>query len=74
MIESAINHGIDKVICLSTDKAVYPINAMGMSKALMEKLAISKSEPECDFGLRYAVRKCTGFTRLGRPFIPQTNS
>ena len=32
-----------KKLCLSTDKAVYPINAMGMSKAIMEKLAISKA-------------------------------
>ncbi len=39
VIESAISHGASKVVCLSTDKAVYPINAMGMSKALMEKVA-----------------------------------
>jgi len=43
VLNAAIAHQVKKVICLSTDKAVYPINAMGMSKALMEKLAISKS-------------------------------
>lgn len=42
VLEAAINHGIKKVICLSTDKAAYPINAMGMSKALMEKVAVAK--------------------------------
>jgi UDP-N-acetylglucosamine 4,6-dehydratase/5-epimerase len=41
VIESAIAHGVDRVICLGTDKAAYPINAMGMTKALMEKLAQS---------------------------------
>jgi UDP-glucose 4-epimerase len=39
----AIQAGVSRVICLSTDKAVYPINAMGMSKALMEKLMVAKS-------------------------------
>ena len=43
VLEAAITGGVEKVICLSTDKAVYPINAMGMSKAIMEKLAISKA-------------------------------
>ena len=43
VLEAAISNNVEKVICLSTDKAVYPINAMGMSKALMEKLAISKA-------------------------------
>jgi len=43
VIKAAIAGGAEKVICLSTDKAVYPINAMGMSKALMEKLAVSKA-------------------------------
>tara|TARA_A100000164_G_scaffold265060_1_gene237013 strand:- start:1107 stop:2138 length:1032 start_codon:yes stop_codon:yes gene_type:complete len=43
VISSAIKNNVKKVICLSTDKAVYPINAMGISKALMEKVALSKS-------------------------------
>ena len=42
VIESAIAHGVSRVVVLSTDKAAYPINAMGMSKALMEKVAIAK--------------------------------
>lgn len=43
VIESAIRHGVASVVCLSTDKAVLPINAMGMSKALMEKLVQAAS-------------------------------
>lgn len=43
VINSAIEHGVKNVVCLSTDKAAYPINAMGMSKALMEKVAISRA-------------------------------
>ena len=43
IITSSIKNNVKKVICLSTDKAVYPINAMGISKALMEKVALSKS-------------------------------
>lgn len=43
ILNSAINNNIDKVICLSTDKAVYPINAMGVSKAMMEKVFVAKS-------------------------------
>lgn len=43
VLESAIAAGVDRVICLSTDKAVYPINAMGISKALMEKVATAKA-------------------------------
>ena len=42
-LEAAINSGVERVICLSTDKAVYPINAMGVSKAMMEKVAVAKS-------------------------------
>lgn len=41
VVESAIVHRVSKIVCLSTDKAVYPINAMGMTKALMEKVAQS---------------------------------
>jgi UDP-N-acetylglucosamine 4,6-dehydratase/5-epimerase len=43
VIDSAIENGVQKVIVLSTDKAVYPINAMGMSKALSEKVMVAKS-------------------------------
>lgn len=42
VLEAAINKNVKKVIVLSTDKAAYPINAMGMSKALMEKVAVAK--------------------------------
>lgn len=42
VLEAAINHKVKKVIVLSTDKAAYPINAMGMSKAMMEKVAVAK--------------------------------
>ena len=44
VLTSAIEHGVKKVICLSTDKAAYPINAMGISKAMMEKVFIAKSK------------------------------
>jgi UDP-glucose 4-epimerase len=43
VLESAIYHGVSRVVCLSTDKAVYPINAMGISKAMMEKVIVAKS-------------------------------
>lgn len=43
VIKAAANNGVKKVICLSTDKAAYPINAMGISKAMMEKVAIAES-------------------------------
>lgn len=41
VIEAAVKHKVEKIICLSTDKAVYPVNAMGMTKGLMEKIAHS---------------------------------
>ncbi|MCA9347189.1 polysaccharide biosynthesis protein [Candidatus Saccharibacteria bacterium] len=43
VLTSAIKHGVEKVICLSTDKAAYPINAMGTSKAMMEKIIVAKA-------------------------------
>lgn len=48
VVEAAIEHGIRSVVCLSTDKAVYPVNAMGMTKALMEKTAqaLVRNNPE----------------------------
>ena len=43
VLEAAIQCNVGRVVCLSTDKAVYPINAMGMSKAMMEKIMVAKS-------------------------------
>ncbi|NCP84878.1 MAG: polysaccharide biosynthesis protein [Bacteroidetes bacterium] len=48
VIDAASAHKVKKVICLSTDKAAYPINAMGISKALMEKVAIAASRNTVD--------------------------
>jgi UDP-N-acetylglucosamine 4,6-dehydratase len=43
VLEAAIYYGLKRVVCLSTDKAVYPINAMGISKAMMEKVMVAAS-------------------------------
>ena len=43
IVDVAVENNIKKIICLSTDKAVYPINAMGVSKAMMEKIFVAKS-------------------------------
>ena len=43
VLNAAISNDVSKVVCLSTDKAVYPINAMGVSKAMMEKVFVAKS-------------------------------
>jgi UDP-glucose 4-epimerase len=43
LLEAAVSCGVERVVCLSTDKAVYPINAMGISKAMMEKVIVAKS-------------------------------
>ncbi|MBQ4529274.1 MAG: polysaccharide biosynthesis protein [Lachnospiraceae bacterium] len=43
ILSAAINEGVKKVVCLSTDKAAYPINAMGISKAMMERVFVAKS-------------------------------
>jgi UDP-N-acetylglucosamine 4,6-dehydratase len=57
VIDAAILNNVTKVICLSTDKAAYPINAMGISKALMEKVAIAAS--------RNAINTTVCLTRYG---------
>jgi UDP-N-acetylglucosamine 4,6-dehydratase len=44
VLEAAIDNNVERVVCLSTDKAVYPINAMGLSKAMMEKVMMAKSK------------------------------
>lgn len=43
VLEAAVQSNVERVVCLSTDKAVYPINAMGISKAMMEKVVVAKS-------------------------------
>ena len=43
VLDAAIRNGVSRVVCLSTDKAVYPINAMGISKAMMEKVMVAKA-------------------------------
>jgi UDP-N-acetylglucosamine 4,6-dehydratase/5-epimerase len=48
VLNAAVMAKVEKVICLSTDKAVYPINAMGISKAMMEKVAVAKSRTSGD--------------------------
>lgn len=47
VLEASIINGVKRVVCLSTDKAVYPINAMGISKAMMEKVIVAKSRGSC---------------------------
>lgn len=64
VLNAAIAFGVKKVICLSTDKAVYPINAMGISKALMEKVFVAKSrtvssEKTTICGTRYGNVMCS---------------
>lgn len=56
VLNAAISQNVKKVVCLSTDKAVYPINAMGISKAMMEKIMVAKSRISGDtilVGTRY---------------------
>ena len=56
VLEAAIRYNVENVVVLSTDKAVYPINAMGISKAMMEKVLVAKSRNACNTvisGTRY---------------------
>ncbi|UWQ95885.1 polysaccharide biosynthesis protein [Rhodobacteraceae bacterium M385] len=48
VLTAAIAAGVSRVVCLSTDKAVYPINAMGISKAMMEKVVVAKARDSAD--------------------------
>lgn len=62
VLNAAIDAGVQKVICLSTDKAAYPVNAMGTSKAMMEKVFIAKSRNSCETlitGTRYGNVMCS---------------
>lgn len=60
VLESAVKHGVKNVVVLSTDKAAYPINAMGISKAMMEKVATAKGR---SLGLKAKTTICS--TRYG---------
>jgi len=57
VLDAAISNKVKKIICLSTDKAVYPINAMGMTKAVMEKAAVAKARLENNSGTIIAVTR-----------------
>lgn len=62
VLTAAIHEGVKKVICLSTDKAAYPINAMGISKAMMERIFVAKSrttESTIICGTRYGNVMCS---------------
>ena len=62
VLNAAIDEGVAKVICLSTDKAAYPVNAMGTSKAMMEKVFVAKSRNTKDTlicGTRYGNVMCS---------------
>lgn len=67
VLKAAVAAGVKRVVVLSTDKAVYPINAMGISKAMAEKLMVAKSRlvPKNGFGyLRYQVWQRNGLARI----------
>ena len=61
VLTTAIEEGVEWVICLSTDKAAYPINSMGMSKAIEEKVAVAKS--------RMSGKTKIWCTRYGNPYV-----
>ena len=67
ILDSAFKNRVKKVIVLSTDKAVYPINAMGMSKALSEKVMVAKSRSLNGSGvvfLRNKIWQCDGLAEV----------
>ena len=57
VIKSAIHNGVESLVCLSTDKAVYPINAMGQTKALMEKTAQSHARNDRDHATKISITR-----------------
>ena len=75
LLEVAEKNNVKKVICLSTDKAVYPVNAMGISKAMMEKncyfkIIISKWQNNC---MCNQIWKCYGFKRVSHSIVNISN-
>ena len=72
VLTACIEAGVKKVICLSTDKAAYPVNAMGTSKAMMEKVFVAKSRtvaPEKTTDLRHPLRQRDVLPRLGHSAV-----
>ena len=72
VLTACIEAGVKKVICLSTDKAAYPVNAMGTSKAMMEKVFVAKSRtvgPGKDHHLRHPLRQRDVLPRLGHSAV-----
>lgn len=57
VIRQCVLQGVESIVCLSTDKAVYPINAMGMTKALMEKVATSEARNNLNSGTRITITR-----------------
>jgi len=57
VIEASVSAGVQSVVCLSTDKAVYPINAMGISKAMMEKVAQATARENLESNTRIAITR-----------------
>ena len=66
VLEAAVSSGVSRVVCLSTDKAVYPINAMGISKAMMEKVVVAKSRNVPDGTTICATRYGTSWLLVDR--------
>ena len=63
VLTAAVEAGVEKVVCLSTDKAVYPINAMGLSKAIMEKNLYRQIPDHKKYAdMRYTLWQCNGVT------------
>lgn len=57
VLNAAVRNGVQKVVCLSTDKAAYPINAMGISKAMMEKVVAAKARTSSPGGTRMSITR-----------------
>ncbi len=71
VLHAAIDEGVEKVVCLSTDKAAYPINAMGTSKAMMEKIiyANARERRGADDHLLHALRQRDVLAGIGDPAV-----
>ena len=64
VLTAAINEGVEKVVCLSTDKAAYPVNAMGISKALEERVAVAKARTVDPAKTKICWRECNNRLKM----------